>query len=330
MPSKAPLAILGAGSWGTALALVVARNNHKVRIWGNDIDDMAKLDQHRVNDRYLPGHSFPDTLLAYHDLSETLQDVKDVLIVVPSHAFAEVIAKVKHIVSKPIRLAWASKGLDPENCQLLHYIVQHHFGQDQLMAVLSGPSFAKEVANQKPTVINCASNSDTFYQDLMEYFSCESFQLSKCNDIIGVELGGVVKNVMAIAVGMCDGLDFGANTRSALITQGLKEMALLNKAMGGEFSTMLDLACLGDLILTCTDNLSRNRRFGLAIGNGKTPKQALEEIAQVVEGYDNVKQLKYLSIKYNVCLPMVNIMYQVLESGFSAEKAILNMISSKI
>jgi len=322
----APITVLGAGSFGTALALLLARNGNQVRLWGNESDRMQQLKSKHENEYYLPGFALPDNMAVFTDLAKSLEGVQDILIVVPSHAFTSILKKIKPLVPDNVRIAWGSKGLDPQTQDLLHVRVADIFSKDTPMVVVAGPSFAKEVAANLPTAVSIASNNPEFCQDCVERFHNDRFRVYVNSDMIGVELCGALKNILAIAVGIADGLSLGANTRAALITRGLAEMSRLCEALGGHRTTLMGLAGVGDLVLTCTDNQSRNRRFGLAVGQGKTQAQALEEIGQAVEGLQNVKQVHLLSKKLHVDMPIVEQVYQVLEKGVSPSHVLSELL----
>ncbi len=323
-----PIAVLGPGAWGTALALQLAGNGQPVRLWGNDVKQIDDMLSTGANEAFLPGHVFPDNLQVCKELATALSDVRDVLIVVPSQAFRSVLTSIKPMLGEQGRLLWATKGLDRETGDFLHQLIAEEFGESYPIAVLSGPSFAKEVADGLPTAVNLATNNGQFARDLIKRFSSEHFRLREVNDFIGVQLGGVLKNVLAIASGISDGLGFGANARSALITCGLSEMGALVEVLGGDSSTLMDLAGLGDLVLTCTDDQSRNRRFGLAIGGGASIEQAQEQIGFVVEGLGNVKQLYELAEREGVKVPIVAQVYAIIYQNVAPREALERVFSN--
>ncbi len=324
---KKPIAVLGAGSWGTALAIVLAQNNQNTRLWGHNSLEMEEMKAKRVNEAYLPAIPFPIELEIFSDLSATLEDVGDLLIVVPSHAFRSLLIQIKPYLNNSARIAWATKGLDPKSGQLLSHVVEEILGPDRIIAVLSGPSFAKEVAEGLPTAISLACHDIDFAQDLSERFHRPRFRVYENGDLVGTQLCGTVKNVMAIAAGISDGFGFGANARCALITRGLAEMARLCAAMEGESATVMGLAGVGDLVLTCTDNQSRNRRFGLAIAQGKSFKEAIDSMGQVVEGYSNAAQVYALAQAHQVEMPIIEQIYKVLYQSFPISSAIQELLN---
>lgn len=272
------IAVLGAGSWGTALSLLLARNGHTVYLWDNNATMLASLKTERTNSRYLPDVPFPDSIVIAETFEEALGQVNEILMVVPSHAFGKALSQLKPYLKKSHRIIWATKGLEMETGRFLHQVLEDILGKDFPYAVLSGPSFAREVGVGVPTAVAIASNNTAFLADLKHLFTSESFGVEATSDVVGVQLGGVVKNVLAVAVGISDGVGYGANTRAALMTKGLAEMIALGQKLGAELSTLTGLAGCGDLILTCTDNQSRNRRFGLALAEGLTQQQALDKI----------------------------------------------------
>jgi glycerol-3-phosphate dehydrogenase (NAD(P)+) len=317
-----PFAILGAGSWGTALALHLSRLNQTIHLWTFDKKHGTDLQAERVNQRYLPGFSFPNTLHPTAELTTALQDVNDILVAVPSIGFRDTITQLKPLLKKGMRIAWATKGLDQNTGQLLHEVILEILGDAYSSAVLAGPSFASEVAREQPTAVVIASQNQMFAQDLLTRFNTPFFRIYLSADIIGVEIGGAVKNVLAIATGISDGMGFGSNARCALITRGLAEMMRLGNALGGQFETFTGLAGLGDLILTCTDDQSRNRRFGLALGQGKNATLAEKEIGQVVEGKRNAEFVVQLAHKNKIEMPIAETVWQILQEKWTAQQAI--------
>ena len=277
------------------------------------------------NRRYLPGRPLPEELQLYDELS-CLDGVQDLLIVVPSHAFRATLRAIKPRLSKGSRISWATKGLEPGSHKLLHQMVEEELGE-RPMAVISGPTFAREVAEGLPTAVTVASNDEYFAMDLARRLHGARFRAYTSDDITGVEIGGAVKNVLAIAAGIADGLGYGANTRSALITRGLAEMMRLGVALGGKPETFMGLAGLGDLVLTCTDNQSRNRRFGLALGQGQNAEQALVEIDQVVEGIQTANEIRALAEKHQVEMPITDHVFRVLHDGMSAREAVASLLN---
>ena len=321
------IAVLGAGSYGTALAICLARNGNTISLWGRNAEDMAQMAQQRLNQKYLPDIRLPDTLQVTADLAEAVASSRDILLVVPSHAFAETLRQIKPLLKPDARLAWATKGLEPETGRLLQDVARDILGDDVSLAVFSGPTFAKEMAVGMPTAISLSSSDGEFISRLSDLLHCaKSFRVYTNPDFIGVQLGGAVKNVIAIGAGMADGIGFGANARTALITRGLTEMCRLGCAMGAKKDTFMGMAGLGDLVLTCTDNQSRNRRFGLFLGQGKAVDEAMSSIGQVVEGYRNAKEVYNLAQRVGVEMPITEQIYQVLYQGKDVKLAALDLL----
>ncbi|WED26898.1 NAD(P)H-dependent glycerol-3-phosphate dehydrogenase [Vibrio sp. DW001] len=322
------MTVIGAGSYGSSLAISLARNGDNVVLWGHDPEHMQRLESDRANQEFLPDITFPDTLIVESDLKKAVQASRDLLVVVPSHVFGIVLKSLKPFLKKESRICWATKGLEPETGRLLQEVAYDVIGDSYSLAVLSGPTFAKELAAGMPTAISVASPDAEFVEQLQEKIHCsKTFRVYANNDFIGMQLGGAVKNVIAIGAGMSDGIGFGANARTALITRGLAEMTRLGTALGAQQETFMGMAGLGDLVLTCTDNQSRNRRFGLALGQGKDIDTAQVEIGQVVEGYRNTKEVWLLSQRMGVEMPIVDQIYQVLYQSKDARLAAQDLLA---
>ncbi|AYZ30850.1 NAD(P)H-dependent glycerol-3-phosphate dehydrogenase [Serratia sp. FDAARGOS_506] len=324
---NASMTVIGAGSYGTALAITLARNGHTVVLWGHNPAQIQTLQQDRCNQAFLPDVPFPDTLLLEADLARALAASRDVLVVVPSHVFGDVLRQLKPHLRPDARIVWATKGLEAETGRLLQDVAREALGEAIPLAVLSGPTFAKELAAGLPTAIALAATDAQFADDLQQLLHCgKSFRVYSNPDFIGVQLGGAVKNVIAIGAGMSDGIGFGANARTALITRGLAEMSRLGSALGADPSTFMGMAGLGDLVLTCTDNQSRNRRFGIMLGQGKGVQEAQDSIGQVVEGYRNTKEVLALAQRHGVEMPITEQIYQVLYCHKDAREAALSLL----
>ncbi|GLX82071.1 NAD(P)H-dependent glycerol-3-phosphate dehydrogenase [Thalassotalea eurytherma] len=328
MQTSHDIVVVGAGSYGTALAICLARNGNKTLLWARDNDHIEQMQKQRSNEKYLPGVEFPEKLALSADLSKVISASTNILVVVPSHAFSDMLNQIKPYLLPEAKLAWATKGLDHETGRLLQDVAQEILGEAISLAVLSGPTFAKEMAAGMPTAISMSSTDEDFVSELSQRLHCEKrFRVYRNNDFIGVQLGGAVKNVIAIAAGMADGIGFGANARTALITRGLVEMTRLGEKLGAHPTTFMGMAGLGDLVLTCTDNQSRNRRFGLALGKGQDVDTAQEEIGQVVEGFRNTKEVSMLAKRLGVEMPIVEQVYQVLYENKSAQKAAQELLA---
>ena len=310
LPDNLPISIIGAGAWGSALAIHLARKQQEVRLWAYEKRQVLEINTKRTNERYLPGIVFPSNIICIDDCQKALSGTKDILIVVPSAAFKITLKKIQPYLQDNQRLFWASKGLDSEKHQLLNEVVKEIFGKRE-MAVLSGPSFAKEVAMGLPTAVCVASENYNFANELLTRFQTKNFRVEITQDIIGVELGGAIKNILAIAVGITEGLGFGANAKAAVISSGLSEMIELGITLGAKKETFLGLSGLGDLVLTCTDNQSRNRRLGLALGQGLSLEES-KKIIGTTEGYETAKNIYFFIRKYGVKAPFCEGVYNIL------------------
>jgi len=319
--SQPLIAILGAGSWGTALAILLGRNGARVRLWSHLPEQAERLHRERVNTEFLPDIAFPEGLQATADLGLAVGQADEVLVVVPSHAFRSVLEACAPFFSKSTPLSWATKGLEPGTGMPLHLVAEEVLNGHSL-AVISGPSFAVEVARGLPTAITVASSDRQHAQRLAGYLHSKSFRAYTSSDLIGLEVGGAAKNVMAIAAGIADGLGFGANTRAALITRSLAEITRLGLEMGGKLETFMGLGGLGDLVLTCTDNQSRNRRMGLALARGLSIDQARQEIGQEVEGVMTAREIFRKAGQLGVEMPITEQTYRVLYHGLDPKAAV--------
>jgi len=324
---NASMSVLGAGSYGTALAITLARNGHNVVLWGHNPHHQAQLQADRCNVAFLPDVPFPASLSLETDLATAIAASRDLLVVVPSHVFGDVLQQIKPHLRADSRIVWATKGLEKETGRLLQDVAREILGPDIPLAVISGPTFAKELAAGLPTAIALAATETEFANDLQTLLHCgKSFRVYNNPDFIGVQLGGAVKNVIAIGAGISDGIGFGANARTALITRGLAEMSRLGSALGADPTTFMGMAGLGDLVLTCTDNQSRNRRFGMMLGQGIDVETAQNTIGQVVEGFRNTKEVKALAARCGVEMPITEQIYQVLYCEKNAREAALSLL----
>ena len=274
------------------------------------------------NARYLPGAAFPDNLRPVASLEDCLAGVRDILVAVPSHGLRTTLIAIRPHLNKDSRVCWATKGFELHTGMLPHQVVAEELGADMRVAVLSGPTFAKEVGEQLPTAMTVAANDGAFANELAASLSGDNFRAYTSGDMVGVEVGGAVKNVLAIGAGISDGLGFGANARVAMITRGLVEMTRLGVALGAKQETFMGLAGMGDLVLTCTDDLSRNRRMGLAIASGKTVAEAQEEIQQVVEGVMAAEAVKEVAEKLAIEMPICHQIYRILHEGAQPHEAV--------
>jgi len=324
------IAVLGAGSWGTALAIQFARSGRVTRLWGRDREALASMTRERRNTRYLASGEFPPSLTATPDLDAALRGANDVLLAVPSHAFRTLLMEVAPRLAPEQRVAWATKGFELDSGKLPHQVAREVLGPDRAIAVLSGPTFAREVGAGLPTAMTVASPDSAFARSLAQDLSSENFRAYISTDIVGVEVGGAVKNVLAVGAGLSDGLGFGANTRVALITRGLVEMTRLGVALGGERETFMGLAGLGDVVLTCTDDQSRNRRFGLLLASGKSVDDALAEIGQAVEGYVAARAVRAVATREKVSMPICEAIHGVLYEGLPPRDVVVALMKRPI
>ncbi len=328
-PQLTPMAVIGAGSWGTALAIQCARAGHPTRLWGRDAALVESMRLARRNARYLPDAEFPPSLEPVAELSAALTGVRDVLVAVPSHAFRATLLQIEPLLDDPARIAWASKGFEMSTGLLPHEVAREVFGP-RPGAVLSGPTFAREVGAGLPTAMTVASRDADFAKELALRLSGPEFRAYTQSDIVGVEVGGAVKNVIAIGSGIADGMGFGANTRVALITRGLAEMTRLGLRLGAQRDTFMGLAALGDLVLTCTDDQSRNRRLGLAVGRGHSPEAALREIGQVVEGVTAASAVRKVAERVGVEMPICFEVHRVMHEGRPVRAALHALMGREV
>jgi len=324
------IAVLGAGSWGTALAMQLARNDQQVMLWGRDPELIAEIRDGHENRRYLPGISMPQNLQTSVELEPLIRACIDVLLVCPSHAMRELLQTIKPWLQPQAGVCWACKGFEPGSGRLLHEVATEVLGADRHLAVVTGPSFAREVALDMPTAVTVAASTVSFGERIARRLHGGSFRAYYSDDMIGAELGGAVKNVMAIATGIADGMALGSNARAGLITRGLGEILRLGHAMGAQQKTLIGLAGLGDLVLTCTGDLSRNRRLGLALGQGMSAQQAMLEIGQVVEGYKAAAEVERLRQQYQLDLPISEQVYGILYQHWSPQKGLQVLLNREL
>ena len=303
MTDQPILAVLGAGSWGTALATLAARNGVPTRLWGRDAAALASMAASRRNQRYLPDLELPAGLAFEPDLAKAVRGATTVLIVVPSHAFAQMLDELAPLLDAGTSIAWATKGFEPGTGRFLHELVAEKL-PGRAAAVLTGPSFAREVAAGMPSAVTVHAENEAFAQHLADLLHAPNFRVYTGNDVLGAELGGAMKNVLAVATGVADGMQLGLNARAGLITRGMNEMLRLGVALGAKPETLMGLSGLGDLVLTCTGDLSRNRRLGLALGQGVGIQAAVAQIGQVVESVVTANEVVRLADKHGLDLPI--------------------------
>ncbi|MES2669006.1 MAG: NAD(P)H-dependent glycerol-3-phosphate dehydrogenase [Pseudomonadota bacterium] len=325
--AKPAVAILGAGSWGTALAALIARHGHATVLWGRDAATIAAIDGRHENPRYLPGIPLPDTLRATTDLAIAMAGCHLVLVVVPSHAFAETLRLLAPLRPAHAGVAWATKGFEPGSGRFLHEVADELLPPGVPLAVVTGPSFAKEVAAGLPTALTVHSDTPDFAQQVADALHGPAFRAYTGEDMLGAELGGAMKNVLAVATGVADGMNLGLNARAGLITRGLNEMLRLNLAIGGKAETLMGLAGLGDLVLTCTGDLSRNRRLGLALGRGQSIEDAVREIGQVVESIQTAEEVMRQAGRHGIELPISSNVRDVLKGDITPSEGLKRLMS---
>lgn len=298
------VAVLGAGSWGTALAALMARHGHDVALWGRDGAAIAQMRERRENSRYLPGQALPANLRYDDQLASVLNDCEIPLVVVPSHAFVDLVRQMHALRPDLAGIAWATKGFEPGSGRFLHEVVDEIYGPGCAQCVVTGPTFAREVAAGLPSALTVHGPEPDFVRRVAGLLHGSSMRAYTGDDLAGAELGGAMKNVLAVATGIADGMGLGLNARAGLITRGLNEMMRLNAALGGRAETLMGLAGLGDLVLTCTGDLSRNRRFGLALGRGSSIEAAVAEIGQVIESVLTADEVSRLAERHGLDLPI--------------------------
>lgn len=321
------VAVLGAGSWGTALASLLARHGHPTVLWGRDSATVEAIDQRHENPRYLPGIPLPGSLRATTDLSAAVTGAAWILVVVPSHAFAETVRTLAPLRPATAGVAWATKGFEPGSGRFLHEVAREALGAEVPLAVVTGPSFAKEVTLGLPTAVTVHGDDAEFAQQVADAMHGPAFRAYTGDDMVGAELGGAMKNVLAVATGVADGMQLGLNARAGLITRGLNEMLRLAAAIGAKPETLMGLAGLGDLVLTSTGDLSRNRRLGLALGRGQSLEDAVREIGQVVESVQTADEVMRQADRNGIDLPISKAVRAVLHGDLSPAEGLQKLLS---
>lgn len=321
------VSVYGAGSWGTALALQLARNGLAVWLWDIDPQHVANLSQQRTNQRYLPDIALPDNIECTADLAAAAHFGGIHLLVIPSHGFRSLLQRLAPLLPSTAAVMWATKGLELDSGKLLHQVLLEEMPTCQHYGVVSGPTFAGEVARGLPTAMTVAANDIGLAQQVATAFQGGNFRAYLSQDVLGVELGGAIKNVLAIAAGIADGLGFGANARAAIITRGLAEMMRLGNRLGAQPETLMGLAGVGDLVLTCTDNQSRNRRLGLALGQGKDKDTAIAAIGQAVEGAKTALAIGKLAQAAQVEMPICQVVHRILYEGLPPHAAVRELLA---
>jgi glycerol-3-phosphate dehydrogenase (NAD(P)+) len=321
------LAVIGAGSWGTALAALAVRNHVPTVLWGRDALQVEVIDREHRNNRYLPGLDLPEGLRATADLQVALADAELILVVVPSHAFTATLRALAPHRRAAVGVAWATKGFEPGSGRFLHEVAAAVLGSSVPLAIVTGPSFAREVAQGLPTAVTVHSENPDFARTVAHTLHGPTFRAYTGSDVLGAELGGAMKNVLAVATGVADGMSLGLNARAGLITRGLNEMLRLNAALGGRPETLMGLAGLGDLVLTCTGDLSRNRRLGLALGRGRSIPDAVAEIGQVIESVDTADEVMRLANRHGIELPISALVQRVLHEEITPADGLRHLLA---
>ncbi|MGF2616876.1 NAD(P)H-dependent glycerol-3-phosphate dehydrogenase [Rossellomorea vietnamensis] len=316
--------VLGAGSWGTALAMVLADNKHRVNLWGHNAVLMEEINTRHTNEKYLKGIQLPKGIIGHTDLVKALEGAETVILAVPTKAVREVLQKVKHTEPKPLTIVHVSKGIEPDTLMRISEMIREEMGESGLkdVVVLSGPSHAEEVSLRHPTTVTVSSENMESAEHVQDLFMNQHFRVYTNPDVIGVEIGGALKNIIALAAGITDGLGYGDNAKAALITRGLAEIARLGAKMGANPLTFSGLTGIGDLIVTCTSVHSRNWRAGNQLGKGMNLQDVLDEMGMVVEGVRTTKAAHQLAEKYNVQMPITQALYDVLFNDVPPKQAV--------
>ena len=320
-------AVIGGGSWGTALSRLLAANGRHVRLWVRDPALAARIEVGRENPRFLPGARLDSRIRTTADLGEALDEAALIVSALPSHVVRTVMAEAATHVDGGTVVVSASKGIEEESLKRMTEVLEEVLGRADGLAVLSGPSFAAEVARGVPTAVTVAAQDPEVAESVCEAFSAPRFRVYTSDDVVGVELGGSVKNVVAIATGIADGLEYGSNARAALITRGLAEISRLGTALGGQRLTFMGLAGLGDLVLTCTGDLSRNRTVGLRLGRGESLETILEDMKQVAEGVRSTRSVRDLAARNGIEMPIVDQVHEMLYHAKSPQVVVEELMT---
>jgi glycerol-3-phosphate dehydrogenase (NAD(P)+) len=323
------LAVIGAGSWGTALAMVLADNGHVVRLWSHNEDQVKEINEWHTNKKYLPDVMLPENIIGYAELSEALAGIEKIILAVPTKAIREVIRKISVIQKTPLTIVHVSKGIEPDTLLRISEVIKKEMPEELLedIVVLSGPSHAEEVSLRHPTTVTVSSENMEAAEKIQDLFINQNFRVYTNPDIVGVEIGGALKNIIALAAGIADGLGYGDNAKAALITRGLAEIARLGTKMGANPLTFSGLTGIGDLIVTCTSVHSRNWRAGNLLGKGHSLDDVLTNMGMVVEGVRTTKAAYQLAAKYQVSMPITNALYNVLFKGFNPKEAVDSLMA---
>ncbi|HWO75856.1 MAG TPA: NAD(P)H-dependent glycerol-3-phosphate dehydrogenase [Bacillus sp. (in: firmicutes)] len=326
---KTNITVLGAGSWGTALALVLADNGHNVRLWGHTKEHIDSINETRMNQKYLPNIKLPEKVKGYYSLADALRDINIIVLAVPTKAVREVLTEIQTYLAEPVLIIHVSKGIEPDTLKRISEMIKEEMDPRMLenVVVLSGPSHAEEVSLRHPTTVTVASESIEAAETAQDLFMNQNFRVYTNTDVIGVELGGALKNIIALAAGISDGLGYGDNAKAALITRGLAEIVRLGIKMGANPLTFSGLTGIGDLIVTCTSVHSRNWRAGNMLGKGKDLEEVLTSMGMVVEGVRTTKAAYQLARHYDVDMPITTALYRVLFENINPKDAVDSLMA---
>ncbi|MGM7635398.1 NAD(P)H-dependent glycerol-3-phosphate dehydrogenase [Bacillus sp. Hm123] len=324
MEKKEQIAVIGAGSWGTALALVLADNGHDVRLWAHNPARIQEINEQHTNHQYLPGVDLPTNIVGYHSMAEVLDEIDLIVLAVPTKAIREVLQVIQQHQKQSLTIVHVSKGIEPDTLLRISEMIEEEMAKElcEAVVVLSGPSHAEEVSLRHPTTVTVSSKSMEVANKVQDLFMNQHFRVYTNSDIVGVEIGGALKNIIALAAGISDGLGYGDNAKAALITRGLAEIARLGTKMGAKPLTFSGLTGIGDLIVTCTSVHSRNWRAGNMLGQGKKLEEVLANMGMVVEGVRTTKAARQLSAKYGVDMPITEALHRILFEGQDAKSAV--------
>ncbi len=335
MNNSSNIAVIGAGSWGTAIAILLAKNGYNVHLWGHNKNHVEQISSERVNRKYLKGVTLPDNILISHSLKDCVEDTQVVVMVVPSHGLRTVFRNLIPYLTKGSRIISAVKGIENETLMTMTQVMGEELSlscceEDFHIGVLSGPSFAEEVAKNIPTAVTIGFNEIFIAKEMQNIFGSDYFRVYASRDIIGLEISAAIKNIIAIATGVCDGLGYGLNTNAALITRGLAEMKRLGIALKAESETFSGLSGIGDLVLTCTGNLSRNRTVGLKLGEGKNIREITSEMSMVAEGVKTTKSVYYLAQALKIEMPIMEQVYSIIYENKECSLAVKDLLNREL
>ena len=322
--NQQPIAVIGTGSWGTALAMVLADNGLDVKIWGRNRETIEEINHHHRNERYIKNVELPENIVGYADLKDTLEGTDTIILAVPTKAMREVLEQIQDVQERALTIVHVSKGIEPESLLRISEIIEDSMDPVNLkdIVVLSGPSHAEEVSLRQPTTVVAASKNADSSIRVQNMFTNHYFRVYTNTDIVGVEIGGALKNIIALAAGVADGLNYGDNAKAALVTRGLIEISRLGSKMGANPLTFSGLSGIGDLIVTCTSVHSRNWRAGNMLGKGMALEEVLDNMGMVVEGVRTTKAAKQLSEKLEVSMPITEALFDILFNGVQAKEAV--------